>query len=99
MVCKINDAEQSQLVAELRQRIAELEISNQEYHTTNEIANKAVQPTSPIENGGRSEEVGLYYFIYICIYVCIYRMSGWRSWKRLGLSIMRFAVRVPAGSK
>ena len=74
MVCKINDAEQSQLVAELRQRIAELEISNQEYHTTNEIANKAGQPTSPIENGGRSEEVGLYHFI---LYI---RVSRWRSW-------------------
>ena len=65
MVCKINDAEQSQLVAELRQRIAELEISNQEYHTTNEIANKAVQPTSPIENGGRTEEVRLHHFVYV----------------------------------
>ena len=28
----------------------------------------------------------------------ICNMSGWRSWKRLGLSIMRLADRVPAGS-
>ena len=48
----------------LSQLLAKLVISNREVHTTNEIANKAAQPTSLLETGIRSEEVGLLQFMY-----------------------------------
>ena len=57
MINKINDVEQSQLVTELRQRIAELEISNQEFHTSKEISSKGGQQTAPLENGALEDEV------------------------------------------
>lgn len=59
MVAKINDAEQSQLVAELRQRIAELEIANQEFQVTNEIINKPGQQNLKNEISDLKDEVGL----------------------------------------
>ena len=34
---------------------------------------------------------------YLVYNAAILTVSGWRSWKRLGLSIMRLADRVPAG--
>lgn len=46
MITRINEAEHSQLIAELRQRIAELEIKNQEYQTANQIAPHQ-SPSSP----------------------------------------------------
>lgn len=49
MVSKINEAEQSLLVAELRQRIAELEISNQEFQVTNELSSTPTQKKSTDE--------------------------------------------------
>ena len=62
MVAKINDAEQSHLVAELRQRIAELEIANQEYQVTNEIINKPGQQNLKNEISDLKDEVRRSFF-------------------------------------
>ena len=58
MASKINEAEQSQLVTELRQRIAELEISNQEFQASQEIGTGGAGHLSPpLENGRLTDEV------------------------------------------
>lgn len=61
MVTKINEAEHSQLVAELRQRIAELEIRNQEYQTATQLDSHQSAQVSSVseETATASTEVSM----------------------------------------